>query len=334
MRNASRDFLIGLVTIAAAIGMVLLLVRFGELDLLRRDRYVVTLQTDRSGGLRPGSPVELHGIPIGVVDRIQLNGSRTHPVNITLRISREVEILEPMRLFVQASVLGGTSILELEPAVGAVQALPTDNTALVTSDLRSRLVDDTLQTLEAFATPLLTAAERFSELSETYIRVGESVNDLLRGEGGDGEASLRDVIVRLDTTLAQTQRTAELLGDWLDDAELRAGLNRVVVRSDAVLGGAEETMERYRQLADQLDDRTGDLAETVVRAGDALAGTLEEVRVLTARMTDGPGTVARLLNDPDLHISLIDAATRLELVLMEAQLLIEKARAEGIRLGF
>ena len=79
-------------------------------------------------------------------------------------------------------------------------------------------------------------------------------------------------------------------------------------------------------------------AETVVKGllpiSDDMAITLEEVRRLTKLATEGEGTIAQLLHNPDLYDSLDDAAVRLERTLVEIQLYIEKIKAEGLDIDF
>ena len=48
--------------------------------------------------------------------------------------------------------------------------------------------------------------------------------------------------------------------------------------------------------------------------------------------SEGNGTVGMLLNNPDLYNSLTEAAVRLQRVLEEVQLLIEKLKAEGVQI--
>ena len=49
---------------------------------------------------------------------------------------------------------------------------------------------------------------------------------------------------------------------------------------------------------------------------------------------EGDGTVALMLNEPDLYRSLDDAARRLEQALREVTLFIEKVKAEGLPVNF
>ena len=67
---------------------------------------------------------------------------------------------------------------------------------------------------------------------------------------------------------------------------------------------------------------------------DDVAVTLEEVRRLTTLASEGEGTIAEMLRNPDLYNSLDDAAVRLERTLVEIQLYIEKIKAEGLDIDF
>jgi len=86
-------------------------------------------------------------------------------------------------------------------------------------------------------------------------------------------------------------------------------------------------------LADQLEGEVAGVAKAIVPVADQVSSTLAEVQTLLALATSGQGSVAQALNNPDLYLSLTDASTRLEKTLKDVQLLIEKLRAEGIKIG-
>jgi hypothetical protein len=76
------------------------------------------------------------------------------------------------------------------------------------------------------------------------------------------------------------------------------------------------------------------LVNRLLPVADEAARTIEDVRRLTRAAIDGDGTVALLLRNPDLYLSLDDAAQRLELAAREVQLLAEKLKKEGLPIGF
>jgi methyl-accepting chemotaxis protein len=112
-------------------------------------------------------------------------------------------------------------------------------------------------------------------------------------------------------------------------ADVRATLEQARTATESL----NQTLERYDSLADELatdgDSAVGHLARTA----DELSRTLEEVRRVASLAAAGDGTAGELLTNPDLYHSLTDAATRLDDVLVQMQLLIEKIRAEGLRIG-
>ena len=76
------------------------------------------------------------------------------------------------------------------------------------------------------------------------------------------------------------------------------------------------------------------LPAALLPAADELGTTLERFRQLLVKIDEGEGTVAQLINNPDLYRSLADAATRLEQTLIEVQLLVQKLKTEGIAIEF
>ena len=76
------------------------------------------------------------------------------------------------------------------------------------------------------------------------------------------------------------------------------------------------------------------MVQRLLPVADELAVTLEEIRRLTTLATEGEGTVALLLNNPDLYLSLDDAATQLDEALREVRLFIQKVKAEGLPINY
>ena len=54
MTNTGRHFILGLTTLLAVIGAAVLLMLFGELEDVMRNRYVVTFDCPNASGLRSG----------------------------------------------------------------------------------------------------------------------------------------------------------------------------------------------------------------------------------------------------------------------------------------
>ena len=135
---------------------------------------------------------------------------------------------------------------------------------------------------------------------------------------------LYDVLVDLQTAL--NMATA-----WLGDEELRLDARTAVSSAADLIENATETLDLYSSLATQLQANASAITTRLMPVMDELAVTLVDVRRLTHKAVDGDGTVAQLLNNPDLYRSLEDAAISLERTLLELQLLLQKINAEGVR---
>jgi len=80
-----------------------------------------------------------------------------------------------------------------------------------------------------------------------------------------------------------------------------------------------------------------DFKGAVRQANELVEQATEAARLLNVamnRVNSGEGTVARLLNDPELYRNLSDAAERLSLTLKDLQLLVRKVKDEGLDVKF
>lgn len=339
MSDFARNFVIGLVSIAALIGFAVLLMFFGELELIRKERYEVEVRMNIAAGLRPSSVVELNGVSIGRVETITLHtDDPDHPVRVRLRIEKPHRIPENADARVEQSLLAGTAMLQLvsrplPEGVERLSYLPTDGTGYIEAFEQS-LIDKITQELDDRTAPLLAGLERFDELSRTYAELGKNLNELVAPLTEDEDLNLRTAILKLNTVLDDTREALRLASGWLGDDQIRHDVQEAVANSRALIESATKTFERYTELAGQLESGADELIDRLVPVADELSETLGAVRTLVHRANDGEGTIAQLLNNPDLYDSLTDAAVRLEQALLDARLLIQKIKAEGLPVQF
>ena len=146
MRETTQNFLVGLTSIIAIIGMAVLLMQFGELDRFKK-RYVLTIHTNHAAGLRQGSSVEYNGVPIGFVKKVDLSPDPRYPVQIEVLIDNDQRIPANAIPYSQTSIFGGSAILELEGTESGLQDegdyFPKEND---TNDIFSPIREDYLPT--------------------------------------------------------------------------------------------------------------------------------------------------------------------------------------------
>lgn len=332
--NGLRDLIIGIATIGALAAGIVMLVLFGELDRLTHPRYEVTILVDQAAGLRPGSTVELNGVPIGIVDDLSLGREAAYPVVVTTLIDLDVSIATDVEPYATTSLLGTASILALEAGTpnGDIPTLPRDGTATVRNTIKFRMIEQITTELDSRMEPLVAALDQFNELSRAYTDLGTNLNSLIE-TSPDGEVGVRDALVKIYEVIDEIGEATKLARSWLEDDQIRTDATRAIANAADLTEKASTTLDNISELATALEEDADRAVERVLPVADQLAMTLEEVRRLTLLAREGEGSIGLLLNRPELYFALEDVAVRLDRTLREAQMLIEKLRKEGVKVG-
>jgi len=342
MREVARNFTVGLTTILALGGLAALLMLFGELDRWVASRYHLTLLINSAGGLNAGSQVLLDGVRVGMVESVSVQQDPDYPVRVQALIDRTIRIPADVEPRIEMALIGTSASLWLRtPPVNLARPrtyLGTDGQAILTGHHRS-LVEELTAGLDERMGSLVNALDNFEELSATYVELGENLNDLVRPQSGAEQAggvdpNIRSAVVKLNAALDDAREALALAKNWLGDEQIRADARSAIAKANTLIEKATTTFDRYAALADTMEIKADDLMRTLTPVAEEMGATLIEVRRLTQLATSGGGTVGQLLNNPDLYNSLNDAALRLERALAEAQLFIEKIKAEGVPLNF
>ena len=334
MTEGGRNFMVGLASIVSLVGLGVLLMSFGELDRIFNPRYVVTINTHHAAGLRKGSGIELNGVPIGVINHIGTQHDSPYTVKVTALVNTSERIPVNVKPFADSSLLGGSATLVLEApralTAGPVQFLPTDGSAQISGEIRSRLIEQITAELDARMAPITEALQQFG-------RLGENLNAMFQAPDpnapeAERPRNLHTAIAQLNTVLDDVHEALELAKLWLGDEQLVADAKEAVRKAFDMIDAAATTIDQYSKLAVTLESDADALTKKLLPVADDLAATLEEVRRVARLAREGQGSIALMLNSPDLYLSLTDAAIRLERTLTDLQLLVQKIRAEGIPL--
>ncbi len=337
MRRTLRDFIVGLTALLGVAGLAAMLLMFGELDVFaRKTGYEVTFILDDAGGLVPGSVVSLNGVRIGSVVSTTMPEDPRKGVLISARIREAHRVPWDATVGIRRDLLGETT---LNLTIGA--DAPDGGGFMEAGDQRRTaakgMFDDLASMVDARLATIEETAASIKDLSETYTRVGERIETMLAPPApgaGPNDPNVARTLANLDAALLDAR-------EWLGDDQLRADAQEATRRATAVLNDLSGAIERWDTTAEELAKaatKAGDKADEAAADFKVLAGTMSEamfeLQGLIAEVRSGDGTIAQLVNNPDLYRSLNDAATRLERTLLEAQLLLEKYRKEGIPIQF
>lgn len=332
-KSSIRDLAVGATTLAGVIGLGVLMLIFGYAPQFTKSSYVVQIHMDQSGQLNPESPVKLAGIDVGRVRAVEFApGGPSEGVVVTADIDGNRRIPEGSSVKVTSSIFGGSGVANIVPPPPAPDDaptyLPTDGSAQLEGRVAGLLTD-----LEAPLASLTGLNEDLAELSSTWNEVGVKLNQLLGEqdaatvEPGDALANVSTLVQRLDARVAEAKEVIEGARGLLADPEIREDL-KTTLRNTAEVSEAAGDMVRFSRGALE------DISERVVGVADELSAAVGEARGLLDKASEGEGSVAKLLNDPSLLNNLNDASQRLQKLLDEARLLVQKWKAEGLPVQF
>ncbi|MDZ4831944.1 MAG: MlaD family protein [Phycisphaerae bacterium] len=338
MREGIRNLSIGVVGIAALGGLAALLLAFGEMTSLFERRYAVDIALNAAGGLRQGSLVTLHGVPVGLIDSVKVaSEDPTHPVRVRALVDTQVLVPESAVPTVESSLLGSGAKLELAgDGAPSSRSFDRGNVPLLVGSYKpfdQRIIDALDERLEG----LRGSLKSFDNLTATYTELGLNLNDLVKplgSDGADSSASLRTTVERMNTALKSADDAFVLAREWLADESLRADVKGAVGKANELIARATDTVNVIGGLASNLDADRAAIARKLLGVMDEADSALGDVRKLLAIATNGNGTIGRLLNDAQLYENLADSAKRLQRTLDAITAVVEKLRAEGIILKF
>ncbi|MDP7029836.1 MAG: hypothetical protein QF733_06420 [Phycisphaerales bacterium] len=319
MNETKRDGLIGVCAIAAVVSVVVLLQLFGEFD--TTNRWTLTVLTPATAGIGDSSTVQLDGVTIGGIERVEPIATGPWSVRIIASIDEDVSVPVGVTPLTVMSLLTGSANLYLEsPPDRTGETLPKDGTAELSGRIHSTAMRDITAVLDEQVGPALGA---ITDLGTRWAPVGDGLAAML-GEGEEpAEITVPSIVARADRTLAAAQ-------SWLEDPQLRKNAGEVMHMALASLDRAVTALETFDDMASTIDRETTEVAGEVASAGRALAEALHQAAGIMASMQSGEGTAGQLLTNPDLYNRLEQTAAQLDRLAESMRLMVEQIREEGV----
>jgi len=90
-------------------------IKLGKMEIVGGDFYSVTAKFDSVSGLKPGARVEIAGVEVGKVDRIELDAKSGDRARAYLKIKTGVKITDDVIASVRTSGIIGDKFIKLRP---------------------------------------------------------------------------------------------------------------------------------------------------------------------------------------------------------------------------
>jgi phospholipid/cholesterol/gamma-HCH transport system substrate-binding protein len=294
----------------ARLGGLLILVYFslkmGKLGLGPGGGYALYLELDDAVGLTQEGEVLVAGIPVGLVERIELEDSKAV---LTLRIHEDVVLPVDTTASLRTHGVLGEKYVEVQPG-SATQRLGDGD------HLRAGVppgdLDRLVSRLNDISQDVKVVTARLANVFGTR-EAEDDLRDLLTGLR-DAAVGLREVVTENREALRTSLENAlELTAELRDLLEAnRENLDETLANSRSF---TKTLAERAPGIAANLESLTGDLSEVVAdnrenlsetlgnlaEATGQFASTLRSVESLMQALGSNEGTLGRLIQDDALY---------------------------------
>ncbi len=250
------------------------------------DRFYYAL-FDQTNGLQTSAQVLLRGVKVGSVTDIYLDGEHPDKVVVKVGIKKNVDIPSDSHLVLFANGLMGDKAIEL--VLGSSGSY-FERGVIIPSQIESGLFESASTNIEDLVAEAKSVMHSLETTSTTLGNLLEQNAESFKG----------------------IMENAESLTGQLAEAKID-GMIRDLGEFTTMLRG---NAGRFEEIIGNLDEVTGSLAEADLRGTvDSLGAGIANLNRVLARVSEGDGTAARLLNDAALYDSLTVATGNLAALL-------------------
>jgi len=347
MREVTRNVLVGVFVVLSFAALAVLMVWFGETpSWLRTSEWELRIsQVRQLAGIGEGSPVNLNGVEIGRVKRLEFaDESRPdHGVDIIAGIKRQYFIPRRATARVYGATLGfGTGYVQIiiEPGEAPVP-LPKDGTATIVGEMRSIVG-------ELISKEMISSLERtisnIGDLTEQWTPVGTNLAHLMEqrtvADVSQPDAQQKGITPNLSTAIERIDSLVEHLNTILGDENVQEDVKDVVsdlkdassemkqlvelwvTETKAIAGNVNDGVDRTKANLDQSFANLNGVLEQLDKTAQSLAVVLQQVE-------RGEGTAGLLVRDARLYEAAVLTLERASEVLLNLQIITGKIKEDG-----
>ena len=305
--DTMREVTVGFFVLAVFAGLFMFTVLLNGAALFRRGgNCEMDVQFERVGGLRRHDTVLVRGMPVGQVERLELeeNGVKVH-----LKLTRRITLRETYEIRPESSsLLGGMQLVILE---GTGEPLPLD------THFQGQSPENVMDNINGAVTDIRKALNEggvLTNLESTVADLSELTRRLRNGEG-----TLGKLFSTNDTVYADLQATIaniRSISDRLENGE--GSLGKLLSSDSTVYDDLQATMADIRSIANRLEKGEGSLGKLLSSDStvyDDLQATIANLKTISERLEKGEGTLGKLLSSDDsLYADLHDTVSNIKLI--------------------
>lgn len=341
MRRDGASIKVGALVLAglAVLAVAIFLVGEREFLFVRKNRYYI--EFENVSNLTVDNPVQLNGVTVGKVEEIILPEAFDATLQVWITVDRRhaERIREDSLARIQTlGLLGDKFIAVSSGSRDAAMIAPGGQIAAAPATE----IDQLLTSGGDVVDNLVVAASSLSNILARMERGEGLLGALITGGGGDGETlneTVTTILTDLRDVLHDVKRGEGSLGRLLQDDRLALELEGAVTKLSTLATVLDEgegllpallhdpaLRDRLASSLENLDSTTKKVDELIAEVGESdgllprllkdqaladelladLRGLLAQLNEATAKLNQGDGTAARLLNDPSVYEAIGD----------------------------
>jgi phospholipid/cholesterol/gamma-HCH transport system substrate-binding protein len=321
-----------LIVLAAAIFLI-----SGQIGFIAR-KYTLLAYFPTAEGLRPGSAVDLAGIPAGNVSDIRVSpyNDPRRSVEIHLKIMRRFQdqiradsianqttagllgdaFIDITRGSPNQGVIPDNGIIHSsqEADIKQVEANANDVVANL-NQLSQKLTDITDQITKGQGSigKLLYDETFYNRLNQTLAATQSLVTGVQNGQGTLGKLAVDPAVYN------KTEATLDRLNQLLDQVQNGQGTLPKLINDPALYNQLKDVTAKANTMIDNINKGQGTLGQLITdrQLYDRVNSTVGHLDAITDRIQQGTGTLGKLSTDPSLFNNLRDSSESLKEFLVE-----------------
>jgi len=346
MSEVARNFWVGLFVIAGFTMLAILMAWFGETPswLGGNEWELNVTHVTNLSGIGEGSPVQLNGVKIGRVKRLEFEDLK-HPelgVRVVTGIENTYSIPIGSTARVYGATLGiGSGHIEIIVVPGTSSGSMVRKNASIPGEMRS-IIGEMIS--KDMVDNVNRAFVNIGNLTEQWAPVGTNLSGLLESrtvaQTGDPGAAADGLTPNLSTAIERIDRLVANLNAVLGDDALQGDVKIAVRDLRDASGALKDTMmlwkkqseritsnvnEGITKLEDDLNqsfDKLNDVLENLSKGATSLAAVLAQVE-------QGKGTAGLLASDDRLYEAAVLSLQRFADVMLDVKVVTQQIKEDG-----
>jgi len=115
MKKASIETIVGIFVVVGILCLAYLSIKLGKMELLGGNYYELSASFSSISGLKAGASVEIAGVEIGRVDRIELDPARGYMARVFLRVRTGVKLTDDSIASIRTRGIIGDKFVLIKP---------------------------------------------------------------------------------------------------------------------------------------------------------------------------------------------------------------------------